>query len=182
MVLNVQEFAAQLQFGGARPTLFQVIINNPVNAAGDLKTPFMVKASQLPGSTLGQVEVPYMGRKLKIAGDRTFEEWTATIINDEDFLIRNAMEQWMNAINTHATNQREFGSASPLLYKTQAVVSQLSKTGVTLREYTFSGLWPTNVAPIELGWEQNDTIEEYQVTFAYDYWEVTGGVTGKSTS
>jgi len=93
MAFNVNEIRAQLTAGGARSSLFQVQFSNPANAAANLKVPFLVKAAQIPASTLGTIEVPYFGRKVKIAGDRTFAEWTVTVINDEDFLIRNAMER-----------------------------------------------------------------------------------------
>ena len=109
MALNINEIRSQLALGGARPTLFQVIMNNPVNAAGDVKIPFMVKGSQIPASSIGTIEVPYFGRKIKIAGDRTFAEWSVTVINDEDFLIRNSMEEWMQNINSHLGNLRKFG-------------------------------------------------------------------------
>ena len=178
MAFNVNEIKSQLTLGGAKASLFQVQIQNPVNATGDLKTPFMVKAAQLPGSTLGMIEVPYFGRKVKIAGDRTFEEWTVTVINDEDFLIRNAMEEWMASINSHEGNIRNLANASPLQYKSQAQITQFSKTGAPLREYSFIGLFPTNIAPIEMSWESVDAIEEFTVTFQYDYWTVSGGVTG----
>ena len=182
MAFNIQEIRSQLALGGARNSLFQVQIANPANGAGDIKVPFMVKAAQIPASTLGMIEVPYFGRKIKIAGDRTFAEWTVTVINDEDFLIRNAMEQWMNTINSHAGNIREFGSASPLLYKSNAQITQFSKTGVPIREYTFNGMFPTEVSAIEMAWETTDAIEEFTVTFQYDFWEVSGGVTGNSTA
>lgn len=182
MAFNIQEIRSQLVLGGARNSLFQVQIANPANGAGDVKVPFMVKAAQIPASTLGMIEVPYFGRKIKIAGDRTFAEWTVTVINDEDFLIRNAMEQWMHSINSHAGNIREFGSASPLLYKSNAQITQFSKTGVPIREYTFNGMFPTEVSTIEMAWETTDTIEEFTVTFQYDFWEVSGGVTGNSTA
>lgn len=182
MAFNIQEIRSQLVLGGARASLFQVQIANPANGAGDIKVPFMVKAAQLPASSLGQIEVPYFGRKIKIAGDRTFAEWSVTVINDEDFLIRNAMEQWMNSINSHAGNIREFGSASPLLYKSNAQITQFSKTGVPIREYTFNGMFPTDVSTIEMAWETTDAIEEFTVTFQYDFWEVTGGITGTSTA
>ena len=181
MAFNIQEIRSQLVLGGARASLFQVTINNPANSAADIKVPFMIKAASLPASTIGQIEVPYFGRKVKLAGDRTFAEWTVTIINDEDFLVRNAMEQWMNSINSHAGNVREFGSASPLLYKSDAQITQFSKTGVPIREYGFRGLFPTEIAAIDMAWETTDAIEEFTVTFQYDYWEVTGGITGNST-
>tara|TARA_B110000503_G_scaffold76043_1_gene117424 strand:+ start:1221 stop:1769 length:549 start_codon:yes stop_codon:yes gene_type:complete len=181
MAFNIQEIRSQLVLGGARASLFQVTINNPSNSAADIKVPFMAKAASLPASTLGQIEVPYFGRKIKVAGDRTFAEWTVTIINDEDFLVRNAMEQWMNSINSHAGNIRDFGSASPLLYKSDAQITQFSKTGVPIREYSFRGLFPTEVSTIEMAWETTDAIEEFTVNFQYDWWEVTGGITGNST-
>jgi len=182
MAFNIQEIRSQLVLGGARASLFQVQIANPANGAGDIKVPFMVKAAAIPASTLGSIEVPYFGRKIKVAGDRTFAEWTVTIINDEDFLIRNAMEQWSNSINSHAGNIREFGSASPLLYKSNAQITQFSKTGVPIREYTFNGMFPTEVSTIEMAWETTDAIEEFTVNFQYDFWEVSGGVTGNSTA
>ena len=182
MAFNIQEIRSQLVLGGARASLFQVQIANPANGAGDIKVPFMVKAAAIPASTLGSIEVPYFGRKIKVAGDRTFAEWSVTIINDEDFLIRNAMEQWMNSINSHAGNIREFGSASPLLYKSNAQITQFSKTGVPIREYTYNGMFPTEVSAIEMAWETTDAIEEFTVTFQYDFWEVSGGVTGNSTA
>jgi len=174
MAFNVNDIRAQLSAGGARSSLFQVQFTNPANAAGDLKVPFLVKAAQIPASTLGTIEVPYFGRKIKIAGDRTFAEWTVNIINDEDFLIRNAMEQWMNEINSLEGNLRGFGGAAPSLYKQQATVTQYSKTGDALRTYNFNGIFPVNVTEIDLNWETTDVIEEFQVTFQYDYWTVDG--------
>lgn len=180
MAFNINEIRSQLTLGGARPTLFQATITNPANSAGDIKTPFMCRAAQVPASTLGTIEVPYFGRKVKVAGDRTFAEWTVTIINDEDFLIRNAMEEWMQSINSHLGNVRGFGSASDLSYKSTAEVTQYSKTGVPLRTYKFNGLYPVNITEMEVDWNATDTIQEFQVTFQYDWWEVTGGTTGNA--
>jgi hypothetical protein len=180
MTFNVNDFRSQLVGGGAKASLFQVQITNPIINAGDLKTPFMVQAAALPESTLGVIEVPYFGRKVKIAGDRTFAEWTVTIINDEDFLIRNAMENWMSTINTHIGNVRALGTSSPSEYKSQAQITQYSKTGAELRTYTFNGLFPSSVAPITMDWNTTDDIERFDVTFQYDWWEVTGGNTGRA--
>ena len=171
MAFNINEIRSQLTLGGARPALFQVIMNNPVNAAGDAKLPFMAKAAQIPASTIGTIEVPYFGRKIKIAGDRTFAEWTVTIVNDEDFLIRNSMEEWMQSINSHLGNVRKFGAASPLLYKQNAQVVQYSKTGLPVRQYTFNGMWPIEVSTIDLAWESTDAIEEFTVTFQYQHYD-----------
>ena len=139
----------------------------------------MCRAAQMPASTLGTIEVPYFGRKVKIAGDRTFAEWTVTLIQDEDMTIRNSMEQWSNSINSHLGNLRSFSTASPTLYKANASVTHFGKTGLPLRTYTFNGLFPTEVSPIDLDWNTTDTLEEFTVTFQYDYWEV-GGITGNA--
>ena len=183
MGFSIGEFRSALVGGGARPTLFQVNITNPVNPIADFKTPLLVKAAQIPSSTLGSVPVPFMGRKIKVAGDRTFDDtWTVTVINDEDNLIRNAMEEWSNAINSHRGNSNLTGSTNPAAYQTQAQVIQYSANQEILREYTFTGLWPSEVSTIDLGWDTTDTIEEFTVAFQYDFWEVTGGTTGISTS
>ena len=182
MAFSVNEIRSQLTLGGARNSLFQVRFNNPANGVADIKVPFMVKAASIPESRVGVIEVPYFGRKIKLAGDRTFDQWQVAVINDEDFLVRNALEQWSNQINTAQTNIRDFSSASPLQYKTNAQVTQFSKTGVPIREYTFYGIFPVDIAAITVDWGQTDSIEEFNVTFAYDWWEVTGGITGSSTN
>ena len=176
MAFNINDLRSQLTFGGAKSTLFQVQITNPiVGGIADIKVPFMVKASIIPSSTINSIDVSYFGRKIKVAGDRTFEPWRVTVINDEDFLIRNAMEAWMSAINTHEGNLSAVG---PVQYKAQAQITQFSKSGVPLRVYNFNGLFPTEVAAMNMSWEDNDRIEEFDVTFAYDWWNVSGGVTG----
>ena len=177
MAFDVNEIRSQLVGGGARNSLFQVTFVNPATAAADLKVPFMCRAAQIPTSQLGLIEVPYYGRKIKLAGDRTFEPWQVTIINDEDFLVRQAMEEWSHKINTMRGNMRDFSAASPLLYKATAEVTQFSKTGVPLRYYKFQGIYPEAVSSIDLDWNSTDSIEEFQVTFQYDWWEV-GGPTG----
>jgi hypothetical protein len=180
MAFNVNEIKAQLAFGGARPSLFQVQINNPADGAGDLKTPFMIKVSTIPESTMGFVDIPYFGRKVKVAGDRTFAPWSVTIMNDEDFLIRNSMEAWHNSINSLQGNLRTTGSSAPNAYKSDALVSQFSKTGDLIRQYRFVGIFPSVIAPIPLSWEAVDIIEEFDVEFQYDYWEVVAGTTGNA--
>lgn len=181
MAFNINDLRSQLTFGGAKPSLFQVQITNPANGVADIKVPFMVKAAAIPSSSLSTIEVPYFGRRIKVAGDRSFAEWTVTVINDEDFLIRNAMEQWMASINSHQGNVTNFASASPLQYKAQAQITQYSKTGVPLRVYNFNGLFPTEVSAIEMNWEAS-AIEEFTVTFQYDWWNVSGGVTGDANT
>lgn len=180
MAFNVNEIRSQLTLGGARQSLFQVTIQNPANSVADIKIPFMVRTAQIPSSDLGIIEVPYFGRRIKLAGDRVFGDWTVTVINDEDFLIRNALEEWSNKINSLQGNLRTFGAASPLLYKANAQVTQFSKTGVPIRTYQFNGIFPSSIAPIDLDWSATDQIEEFGVTFQYDWWEVSGGITGNA--
>jgi hypothetical protein len=175
MAFNINEMRSQLVYGGARQNLFQVRINNPANASGDLKTPFMVQAAQIPESTLGVIPVFYFGRQMKLAGDRTFGEWTVTVINDEDFLIRNAMEEWSNRINRLERNVRDINR-----YKSNATVIQYAKDGTPIREYKFNGIFPSVISPIELDWASTDQIESFQVTFSYDYWTVSGGTTDRA--
>lgn len=180
MAFSVNEIRSQLTFGGARNSLFSVQFSNPSNGIADIKVPFMIKAASIPEARLGVIEVPYFGRKIKLAGDRTYDMWQVNVINDEDFLIRNALEQWSNQINSFEGNLRNFSSANPLQYKTNAQVIQYSKTGVPVREYTFYGIYPVDIAAINVDWAQTDTIEEFGVTFAYDWWEVSSGTTGNA--
>lgn len=178
MAFNVNELRSQLTFGGAKSSLFQVQIQNPVNGVADLKSSFMIRAAALPGSTISEVEVPYFGRRIKLAGDRSFAPWTVTVINDEDFLVRNAMENWLAAINSHQGNLRQFASASPSQYKAQAQITQYSKTGAALRVYNFNGLFPTEVSETAMDWGAGPEPQEFTVTFQYDWWNVSGGITG----
>lgn len=175
MAFNINDIRSQLTYGGARQNLFQVNIQNLGNGSADFKVPFMVQAAQLPASTITPINVPYFGRQLKLAGDRTFEPWTVNIINDEDFLIRNAMEEWSNKINRLQRNVREINK-----YKSQAQVTQFGKDGTKLRIYEFNGIFPTSISAIDLGWDQDNAYETFQVTFEYDYWTVSGGVTGNA--
>ena len=124
MAFSINEIKSQLALGGARNTLFQVRIFNPANSIADIKTQFMVSAAQIPSEMIGTIEVGYFGRKIKLAGDRVYDTWTVNVINDEDFLIRNALETWSNAINGRETNLRGFGGPQASLYKSQAQVIQ----------------------------------------------------------
>lgn len=174
MPFNINEIRSHLVRGGARPTLFQVQITNPINGSQDLEVPFMVKASSLPQLSVSQIIVPYFGRQIYVPGDRNWQPWTATIINDENFKIRNAIEHWNTAMNSLEGNLATEGSP-PSLYKSQATVIHYGKDGEELRIYQFNGIFPMEVAPIQLSWEQRDTIEEFEVTFSFDDFEVVGG-------
>ena len=161
-VLGVDDFKSKLRGGGARPNLFKATINFPGYANGDPElTSFLCETAQLPGSTLGQIVVPFRGRQLKMAGDRTFDVWTVTIINDTDFAIKNGM-------NAHSANT---GLTTPVAYEADLLVEQLDRSGDTLKKYTFRGSYPQDMSAIELSYATNDEIERFTVTFAYQYYE-----------
>ena len=168
-VLGVDDFKSKLRGGGARPNLFKATINFPGYANGDPElTSFLCESAQLPGSTLGQIVVPFRGRQLKVAGDRTFEPWTVTIINDTDFAVRDSMERWLNGINNHKANA---GLTNPVDYQADLIVDQLDRDGNEIKTYNFRGAFPVNISNIELSYETVDTIEEFTVEFQIQYWE-----------
>lgn len=184
MPFNINQFRSAMSLDGARPNLFECRINFPSVARETSRTgsdglsvasqfSFFCRAAQLPGSTVNAIPVPYFGREVKFAGNRLFTEWTVTILNDENFRVRNALELWMNGLNSHRNNIRNANFESPLGYQRNGTVIQYGKGGNSLKSYTFIGMFPIDVSPIELDWGANDTIEEYAVTFAYQWWEVT---------
>ena len=162
---KITDFKSKLTGGGARSNLFECELAFPqaVNVEGlnDIlnKARFLVKAANLPASNVAPIEVPFRGRVLKIAGDRTFDTWTITIINDTDFAIRSAFEKWMNTINRVSDNT---GTTNPADYQADAFVFQLDRSGETLRKYKFYDVFPTQVAPIELSYDAQG-IQEFQV-------------------
>jgi hypothetical protein len=175
MAFTVNEFRSALRGDGARPNLFNVAMTLPTQianaASASQQITFMARAAQLPGSTVNSVPVMYFGRELKFAGNRTFPEWTVTVINDEDFNIRRVMETWMNELNSHQQNLRagDFYQASN--YQIDGFITQYGKRGEAIKDYTFVGMFPIDISPIELDWGANDQIEEYAITFAYQWWE-----------
>ena len=173
MAFNVQDFRSSLKLDGARPNLFEVSMNTTrVGVANiDPEMVFKCRAAQLPEENIGIIPVNYFGREIKIAGNRTFPEWTVTVINDEDFLIRNALELWMSGINSHVRNLRNTAYSSANEYTCDATVTQFGKDGKAIKKYTFVGCWPTNVSAIDLDWSANDQLEEFQITFAFQWWE-----------
>ncbi len=169
MSLRVDDFKAKLKGGGARPNLFRATVNFPIYAGGDVElTSFMCKAAQLPASIMNVIEVPFRGRQLKIAGDRTFEVWSPTVINDTGFEVRTALERWMNGMNGHSANT---GITNPVAYQADLLVEQLDKDGSVLKTYKFRGCFPTNLSAIELSYDTVDTLEEFTVEFQVQYWE-----------
>lgn len=174
MGFNINEFkTVGLTYGGARHSLFQVILTPPAPLAlgpvGVVKFAFTCKAAELPESTINSIEVPYFGRKIKVAGERSYSDWNVTVINDEDFSVRSMFEAWHNFIDTIVSNVR-LGSAAEEQYKALVDVTQFSKTGIPLRAYQLVGAFPTQVSGIGLSWDSANAIEEFTVNFAYDYW------------
>ena len=198
---NIDQFKNRLRGGGSRPNLFEVAIPSFPSGITDRKSlwgkqdildlRFLCKAAQLPASTVAEIPVPFRGRILKVAGDRTFEPWTITVINDEDFNLRSAFEGWMNTISdlSHGT-----GLANPSSYMTNAFVSQLGKgkgrngakhpadnrEQVILRSYRFTGIFPTEVSSIDLSYDSTDTIEEFTVTFQVQDFRIGRNEKGRS--
>ena len=187
----LDNFKGRLTGGGARPNLFEVTMafpseavptNSSVTELSD-KLTFMVKATGLPASNITPIPVPFRGRVLQIAGDRTFDPWQITVINDQDFKIRSAFERWMNWVNKHSDNS---GQVDPTSYQKDAWVHQLgrplTKTAITssdniprLRSYHMYGCFPTNVSGISLAYDANNQIEEFTVDLQLQWWEAYNG-------
>lgn len=168
--MDISQFKSKLQFGGARPNLFRVILTFPsaVSAGGEEEElSFLCKAAQIPAANVGTIEVPFLGRVFKVAGDKTFEEWSITVLNDNDFLLRDAFERWHNLINSHEQN---LGVVEPADYMVDARVEQLNRQHEPIKTYTFVDLYPSDIEAIDLSFENTDTIEEFGVTLQYQYW------------
>jgi len=184
---TISEFKSRLLGGGARPNLFEVELTAmPASVTLPWQAErfgFLCKAAQLPGMNIANIDVPFRGRIFKVAGDRTIDNWTITVINDEDFLYRNAFEEWTQQI---AALDDNMGSTNPSSYMVNAKVFQLGRgselssttnagdTNVVLKEYEFIDIFPINVGQIDVSYENTDTIEEYTVEFAVQSYRVTG--------
>ena len=186
---TIDKFKSRISGGIARPNLFEVVLATPdgvvdtdVNDFG-IKSRFLVKAAALPASNIAPISVPFRGRTLKIAGDRTFDEWTVTVINDTDFAIRSSFERWMNSMSKVSDNA---GNVNPEDYTRDAYVYQLGRAPVAagsqssdqnlpiLRTYKFYSVFPTNVSQIDLSYDQSDAVEEFTVTLQVQWWEADG--------
>ena len=187
---SISDFRGALIGGGARPNLFEVQLANlpaGVNGWDGTNFQYMCKAAQLPASVIANIDVPFRGRIFKVAGDRTIETWSVTVINDEDFKIRNAFEQWMQLIAKLDTN---IGATNPDAYMEDAEVFQLGRGGKSgkesktntgtnsaiLKQYKMEGIFPTNLAGIDLSYDTGDTIEEFTVEFQVQSFVPYGGV------
>ena len=173
---TISQFKSQLIGGGARPNLFEVELTTlPAGIAWPADNfRYMCKAAQLPASVIANIDIPFRGRIFKVAGDRTIEPWSITIINDEDFRIRKAMEEWVDLI---AKLENNLGATDPNAYMVNAKVFQLGRgstpssknnagdRNAVLREYEFIDIFPTSVSSIDLSYDSSDTIEEFTVDF-----------------
>ena len=183
---NVNKFKASLKHGGARPSLFRVIFDYPSGIPDPpTKASFLVKSTTIPASTIGSYDIFYHGKAIKVAGDRTFDTWDTTIINDEDFGIRNTLEKWMAAISDHKLNTRkketfaDMSEGDQAKYKSTLKVQQFGKAGQELRTYEFIGAWPSALSTINLDWSTQE-IEEFTCTWMYDSWFVSAGNTSSN--
>ena len=185
MAFTIDKFrTGALASGGARANLFEVVISdidaNLMAATGVKEFTFACKAANIPAMAVGVVEVPYFGRVVKVPGNKTFDNWSVTIINDEGFLVRNGMEKWVASMGTHIGNVQSAASSKleAGLYG-NATVQHYGKQGPAskIASYNFVNIFPVSVSEIALGWDANDAIEEYTVEFAYDYWTHANVVT-----
>jgi len=164
---SIDDFKSNLIGGGARANQYRVIMTTPpaITTLLDInRASFLVKATSLPGQTISEIEVQFRGRQLYLAGDRTFETWTTTIINDTDFMVRNAMERWMNGINNLDENT---GLTNVSDYTAQLTVEQLDRDDNILKSYVLRNCWPTAITPIELSYDTVSDIETFDVTWRY---------------
>ena len=168
---NINEFKSRLQGGGARANQFRVTMNFPAYSVVGGETSdlsYLCTATALPGQTLGTVSVPFRGRVLNLAGDRTFSPWSVTVLNDTNFKIYRAFERWMNGMNTMTDNE---GLTNPINYQTDVFVDQLARNGAVLKRYTLRGSFPTSLADIELSASDNDSVETFTCALTYQYFE-----------
>ena len=171
---RIDDLKANLIGGGARPNQFRVTITPPPGIAIGLdvrRSSFLAKASNLPGQTLGEIAIPFRGRNIYIAGDREFETWSTTFINDTDFMVRNAIERWMNGINDTVENT---GVSSPAEYSADLFVEQLDRDDTILKSYIFRNAYPLTSAQIDVAADTTNTIEEFEVTWRYQHFEASG--------
>ena len=171
---TIDEFKANLIGGGARPNHFRVTFNTPGVIATGLdvrKSSFLIKTAQLPGQALGEITVPFRGRNLYIAGDREFETWDTTVINDTDFMVRNGIERWLNAINDTVTNT---GLPNVADYTADLIVEQLDRDDTILKSYTFRNAFPLTIGTIDLSSAEAGEIETFEVTWRYQHYEPSG--------
>lgn len=185
MAFNIEDFKSKgLALGGARPSLFEIILTNwPGSGAAGAQLRFLAKASSIPPSVVESIDIPYFGRKIKLVGDRVFTNWSITVMNDENFLIRNAFLNWHEQLNGKKTNtMNNEVTTSPNTYKRQIFVRQYSKGGDGVGEdgsifqCQLVGAFPVTIDAIQLDWDAINQVEQFDVEFAYDYWVAGAGI------
>jgi len=169
-IKGIDQFKSSFK-GGARPNLYRVHIGK--SDLIDEATGILVKAASIPASTVGVIAVPFRGRQFKVAGDRVFEPWEITVFNDADWKVRTAFEKWLDQVNNHRSNVSDAGFEDNNYLHDCQVVQEKRENGGDIKKYEFVGCWPSNIGPIELGWESNDAVEEFSVTLEYQYWHNT---------
>lgn len=178
---SVNNFRSQLTGDGARPSLFRVKVYAPSWVGLDSeKFSFLANGASLPSAPLGDRTIPYMGQDVKFAGDRTYPDYDIQVINDENFELRNAFERWNNAISQYSREDSvrlDGASSDPNSYTGTVIVEQLGKENVVLKTYELVNAWPALISQVALSWYSKDDIEEFFVSFRYDYFESKGSTT-----
>lgn len=180
---DLDQFRTEMEGGVSRPNLFKVYLDFPSSVItgeqAKAKSPFMVKAAVIPASKVSSIDVGYFGRKLKVTGDRTFDNLKLTVYNDENFAVRRALEEWLDRMSGHRIGGSQFRggngqgpSGNGNSYTTTLRLEQLGRQGNVLREYRFIGAFPVDVAEMQLDWGTNDTVQDFTCDFAYQWWEV----------
>ena len=168
---NINDFKAKLAGGGARSNQFKVTMPFPgyAQVGGEIEDlAFLCTTTSIPAMTVGLVNVPFRGRQIKIAGDRTFADWNITVLNDTDFKLRNAFERWQNGINNMTDNE---GLSNPVDYQVDAFIDHLDRNGSTIKSYTLRGCFPTSIGTIDLSMEPTEAVETFEVSFRYLFFE-----------
>ena len=174
MSSNIDTFKANLAGGGARANQFRVIFNRPPTLAGGLsilRSSFLIRTAQLPGSSVGEVVVPFRGRNLYLAGDREYETWTTTVLNDTDFMIRNAMEDWNNGMNNY---QLGTGLTNVADYTADLIVEQLDRDDTVIKSYVLRNCFPQAIGAIDLSFDTTTEVETFDITWRYTHFSPSG--------
>ena len=168
---NISDFKAKLAGGGARANQFKVTMPFPgyASVGGEIEElAFLCRATGIPSMEITNINVPFRGRAIKIAGDRTIPSWSVTVYNDTNFKLRDAFERWQNGINNMSDNE---GLTNPVDYQVDAFLDHLDRNGNTIKSYTLRGVYPTNIAGIPLDYEEQGTIEQFEVTLEYQFFD-----------
>ena len=171
--MNIEEFRSRLGAGGARPNQLRVTLNFPTIAESDNTYSILVSGAAIPASTVNRAIIQYRGREIKLAGERIFDPWTVTVFSDAAWQLRGQLEQWSNLIQNMGSVTT--GATSPEAYYGEAIVRQMDRNEGTINSYTLYQIWPQVIDPIDLAYDANDVVEEFGVTWRYNYMTSSGG-------